>query len=272
MIDPKHTPDSLAAKLDRVLANKARNNEDDPLVSTAVRLTNAPHPELSSQKVARLQAQVLDAHRHHPRSSRSRLPQWAWWLVASAAILVIAAFVLQRGGLLTPATVPDQTQSLPTYAPLTVPATNGIPPTLIPANPSPNAIIPETATSSSPASSPTALLTIEGPVASIENNLLTIAGIAVQLAPDDPLLPVIQVGDVLHVEGTPQTGENGLIVMATTVRVVNSDVFTNDSGQVWRDNGRCDNPPPTWAPAYGWHRRCPGNTGGDPGNGNGRGN
>jgi hypothetical protein len=43
------------------------------------------------------------------------------------------------------------------------------------------------------------------------------------------------------------------------------DVTVSDSGEVWRDDGSCNNPPPPWAPANGWRRRC------ESGNGNGNG-
>jgi hypothetical protein len=28
--------------------------------------------------------------------------------------------------------------------------------------------------------------------------------------------------------------------------------------QVWRDDNECGNPPPPWAPAHGWRRKCGG--------------
>ncbi|NWF70225.1 MAG: hypothetical protein HXY40_14155, partial [Chloroflexi bacterium] len=30
------------------------------------------------------------------------------------------------------------------------------------------------------------------------------------------------------------------------------------TGEVWRDDGSCNNPPPDWAPAVGWRQRCQG--------------
>jgi hypothetical protein len=45
---------------------------------------------------------------------------------------------------------------------------------------------------------------------------------------------------------------------------VEVDVNVNpQSGEVWRDKGNCQNPPPDWAPANGWRRRCGENTGND---------
>jgi hypothetical protein len=35
-------------------------------------------------------------------------------------------------------------------------------------------------------------------------------------------------------------------------------VAVSGNGQVWRDEGNCDNPPPSWAPAHGWRLRCEG--------------
>ena len=39
------------------------------------------------------------------------------------------------------------------------------------------------------------------------------------------------------------------------------------TGEAWRDRGNCSNPPPPWAPAHGWRRRCEG--GGGSGNSSG---
>jgi hypothetical protein len=45
--------------------------------------------------------------------------------------------------------------------------------------------------------------------------------------------------------------------VAVTVVFVNVDVYVfND--EVFRDDENCSNPPPDWAPAHGWRRRCEG--------------
>src|SRR5690606_21840366 len=44
-------------------------------------------------------------------------------------------------------------------------------------------------------------IVVEGPVTAIELNIIIINEIRIWLDPDDPLLTVIQIGDVLRVEG-----------------------------------------------------------------------
>lgn len=109
---------------------------------------------------------------------------------------------------------------------------------------------------------------VEGPVESINVNVITIYNIELVLAEDDPILARIQVGDVLRVEGDFDSTLQ--VIVAVTVQSVSVDINVNtDTGEAWRDDGNCSNPPPPWAPANGWRRRCEGqqNNSGD-GNGN----
>lgn len=124
------------------------------------------------------------------------------------------------------------------------------------------------------------IIIIEGPVTAINVNIITIYNINVQLQDDDPNLAVIRVGDIVRIEGDRDTRDGVIIIVAITVVIINVDVNI-DTGEVWRDEGNCANPPPPWAPANGWRRRCGGNGGfnnlggnnggGNNGNGNGRG-
>ena len=99
------------------------------------------------------------------------------------------------------------------------------------------------------------IIVIEGPVQAININIITIYNINIQLDPNDPNLHIIQVGDIVHVEGTPQ-GNGNIIIIAVTVVIINVDINPS-TGEVWRDDNKsCANPPPPWAPAHGWHRRC----------------
>jgi hypothetical protein len=100
---------------------------------------------------------------------------------------------------------------------------------------------------------------IEGPVEKIDGNVITIYGTQIEIPPNDPILSSVSIGDVLHVEGNNQTGTTQIVIVATTVVIVNVDVNVNpSSGEVWRDDGNCSHPPPDWAPANGWRRRCEG--------------
>lgn len=103
------------------------------------------------------------------------------------------------------------------------------------------------------------VIVIEGPVDEIDVNIIVIYGIHIEVDVDDPILTVIRVGDVVHVEGgVVDEGEGTIVIVAITVIIINVEVNINDDGDVWRDNGNCQNPPPPWAPAHGWRRRCGG--------------
>jgi len=101
------------------------------------------------------------------------------------------------------------------------------------------------------------IIVIEGPVQTINVNIITIYNINIQLADDDPNLKIIQVGDIVHIEGSPQGSvvTGNITIIAITVVIVNVEVETS-TGQVWRDDKSCANPPPPWAPAHGWRKRC----------------
>ncbi|MCL4246802.1 MAG: hypothetical protein KJ065_01485 [Anaerolineae bacterium] len=118
------------------------------------------------------------------------------------------------------------------------------------------------------------VVVIEGPVEAINVNIITIYNINIVVNADDPVLAVIQIGDLVRVEGqfvdddddlTVWIGIDGdtqinITIIAITIVIVDIDVNINVDGTVWRDPGNCDNPPPPWAPANGWRRRCEGSS------------
>jgi hypothetical protein len=221
---------------------------------------------------------------------RMRFPRQSLWLAAVLAALLILAGVMAAaqnsapgdplygvkvfiesilGGETVPTTLPTSTPTQ-TLAPTETAA-----PTLT----AQSIVTPTaTATASETPAEATAEVTedvtavIEGPVEAINGNVITIYGIEITIDPDDPLLIVIRIDDVIRVEGD----FSGASVVLADVTAVgsNDEVFVNDSGEVWRDNGSCDNPPPDWAPAHGWRRRCQGGAGNGEGAGvgNGQGN
>ena len=108
------------------------------------------------------------------------------------------------------------------------------------------------------------IIVIEGPVEAINVNIITIFDIDIEVDADDPVLTVIQIGDVLRISGELPINDDDqgdedegthMRLIAIIIIFVDVDVVVVD-GQVWRDRGNCDNPPPPWAPAHGWHRRC----------------
>lgn len=98
-------------------------------------------------------------------------------------------------------------------------------------------------------------IVIEGPVQAINVNIITIYNINIELDPNDPNLQIIQIGDILHIEGDTEELNGTIIIIAINVIIINVDVDPG-TGEIWRDDGNCSNPPPPWAPAHGWHRRC----------------
>ncbi|GAB4521771.1 MAG: hypothetical protein OHK0046_33480 [Anaerolineae bacterium] len=101
-------------------------------------------------------------------------------------------------------------------------------------------------------------IVIEGPVTTINVNIITIYDFEIELAVDNPLLTVLQIGDVIRVEGDLQGVGTTIVIAAINIVFIDIDVFVNVDGQVWRGGDDCNNPPPPWAPAEGWRRRCQG--------------
>jgi hypothetical protein len=50
---------------------------------------------------------------------------------------------------------------------------------------------------------------------------------------------------------------NIIVIVPIIVVIVDVDVYVVDN-QVWRDDNECGSPPPPWAPAHGWRRKCGG--------------
>ncbi|MBL8155415.1 MAG: hypothetical protein JNM70_14620 [Anaerolineae bacterium] len=96
---------------------------------------------------------------------------------------------------------------------------------------------------------------IEGPVQEININIITIYDIDIVVGETDPILGIIQLGDVLYVEGNTEDADGVIVIIAVNIVIINVDINI-DTGEYWRDDGSCANPPPPWAPANGWRRRC----------------
>lgn len=114
------------------------------------------------------------------------------------------------------------------------------------------------------------IIVVEGPVTQININIITIYNINIEVDDDDPILTVIRVGDYVRVRGNVVSTGATIVIVAINIIVVDTDVVVVDGSLVWRDEGNCQNPPPPWAPANGWRRRCQ-RGGGDRGSGSGSG-
>lgn len=125
------------------------------------------------------------------------------------------------------------------------------------------------------------IIIIEGPVRAIQNNIIVIYQFNIVLQPNDPNLTVIRIGDVIRVEGAlsrgddddddddglqvDATGNINIVIISINITFINVQVFINSDGRTYRNDNNCNNPPPDWAPAIGWRRRCQtgGGSGGD---------
>jgi hypothetical protein len=153
----------------------------------------------------------------------------------------------------------------------TIPTTAAPSPTLTPTMILPTATFTETPEASTAEPTLPVTIVIEGPIQSINGTTIIIFDLTIVLNADD--LATVHIGDMVRVEGSYAVDSQMIIAIHVTVLrntpIPNSGVETNPStGQVWTDPGNCSNPPPPWAPANGWRRRCqgapnPGNSGGN---------
>ncbi len=219
------------------------------------RLQNAPQPTLNPDRFEAIRAQMLNAMDMPPAPTPRTGFTPSMPVIAAVVVVIVVIVVVIVSGIFTPqSSEPTQVPSLTA------------PPTII-MTPTPEATVEATAESTpeaTPESTDEAVIVIEGPVDSIDGNIITIFGVTIEINPDDPLLGTIEVGDVIHVEGNNGT----TVITATTITYVDVEVNVNSSsGEVWRDDGSCAHPPPDWAPANGWRRRCQGQTNTNSGNG-----
>ena len=164
---------------------------------------------------------------HAPRMRpRFSFPTTPIWVAAAVVVLVVGLLiVIQNGtsnhaalaGSSTPTATPEQqivvaptqTAPVPVVAPT---ATEGV--TITPLVspefiPSLTRTLPPTTAQVAPSGTPVPLptlttesvVTIEGPVTSITDNVVTIYGFQIEVAPQHPILQIIDVGDVVRVEG-----------------------------------------------------------------------
>jgi hypothetical protein len=290
----------------------------NPQQALIERLRRAPQPELPMEVREAILGRVLGALEHPP------LPVPRPRLLQPVAVIAIVAIVgaLIAGGIFFVLSRQNQTVPLPTatatiqpsFTPsptvtstptptasptVTIePTITALPTTAVPAvvsSPVPTETLLPTLTSTAtlqvtiaPSLQPTtgvSTIIVEGPVQTINVNIITVYNITIHVDPNDPILKTISVGDNVRVEGSPVSGTPQITVIAITVVVVNvnnggqgnsgtggsNPPPSSGNGEVWTDDGSCAHPPPDWAPANGWRRRCQGQTN-NANNGSGNGN
>jgi hypothetical protein len=213
------------------------------------RLRRAPQPELSSEARAMIRARMLDALDHPP--APRRVPSRPMMAVAAAVVAV----TLMVGAALLVLSQQNQTVITPT-APATftlIPPTETSTPTASPTvTASPTLTLTPTVV---PTASMEVISIVEGPVQKVDGNVITIYGTPIQIPPDTTVI----VGDVVRVESSDQSGTSQVITVTPIAANGTPPAETNpSSGEVWHDDGTCSHPPPDWAPANGWRRRCQG--------------
>lgn len=234
------------------------------------RLRRAPQPELSSEARAMIRARMMDAFNHPPMPAPRPVPPRS--VIVIAAVLVGAALI--ASGVLFVLSRQNQTVVTPT-APATftlVPPTETPTPTASPTvTPSPTLTLTPTVV---PSATMQVITIVEGPVQTVEGNVITIYGTPIQIPAD----ATVAVGDVVRVESNDQSGTSQVTtVTPVAVNRTPSPQTNPSSGETWQDDGTCAHPPPDWAPANGWRRRCQGqtqnqNNGNNGNNGNGQNN
>ncbi len=224
-----------------------------------------PRPKIDPARAQAIHQQLLHELRTSPRPS-GRRPLSRRWIIQAAVGLAAAAaiivLVITQGvnqpaaalGTLIPPPPTNQVAVLPSATATT--GTAALIPTATPTvqfEPSSTPTINPTVTIMTLTPVPTqpeavvtasaaALVIIEGQVSDIEGDQITINGFTIQVAPDHPILKMIEVGDNLHVEG--DLGAQGLIVPTvisnlpeTSVNTTNTPVTVGLDGPVDAING-----------------------------------
>jgi hypothetical protein len=83
---------------------------------------------------------------------------------------------------------------------------------------------------------PGATVGLEGPVESINGNIIVVNGIAVQLAPDDPRLATLTVGSFVSVQGNFQGSGTNIVLVVVNVTVINNVVIDNNPDCWYHDD------------------------------------
>ncbi|HEX2908012.1 MAG TPA: hypothetical protein VHO69_14175, partial [Phototrophicaceae bacterium] len=78
---------------------------------------------------------------------------------------------------------------------------------------------------------------LDGPIQAINGNVVTVNGIPVQFAPDDPRLATLQVGNFLNVQGNFVNNGTVIVLVVVNVTVINNVVINNNPYCWYHDGG-----------------------------------
>lgn len=71
----------------------------------------------------------------------------------------------------------------------------------------------------------TATVGLDGPIEAIDGSIVTVNGIPVQFSPDDPLLPTLQIGNFVSVQGNFENNGTRIVLVIVNIVVVNNVVI-----------------------------------------------
>jgi hypothetical protein len=182
-------------------------------------LRNDSRPKLRPQRVDAIRQQVfaeMDTVFTHPSQPQPPSPislHTGLIIAIIVIVVVIVIAILIAAPRLTPSSPPS---ALPGAT-----ATSGA--TLTPESTVSATQVPITSTADP-------IIVVEGPVQSINANIITIFNINIQVDSNDPILTQIQIGDNLHVEGHAVSQGNTIIIVAINVTIVNEIIVNPASG------------------------------------------
>jgi hypothetical protein len=84
---------------------------------------------------------------------------------------------------------------------------------------------PEVTPSATLTPNPSVVIVVEGPVVNIVSNIITIYNFNIELEPTNPMLNIIDIGDIVHVEGV--FSGSGVIVASVVSNVTNITTVSN---------------------------------------------
>lgn len=182
------------------------------------KLDAAARDEIRQRMVTEFRA-VTVSEPPHPRLVRPRFTIWrAAALVAAMIVAAIGLAINQNGNRNTIPIVETSTVTLSpanqvavvpsATLPVTISGATAIVPTvpsqiteLAPNIPTTTLVATQAVMPSEQTATPEMVVNIEGPVTSIVNNVVTVYGFNIEVAPQHPILQVIDVGDVVRVQG-----------------------------------------------------------------------
>lgn len=85
-------------------------------------------------------------------------------------------------------------------------------------------LTPEATVSVTPTPNGDVVIVIEGPIINIVTNIITIYDFDIEVEPTNPMLNIIEIGDVIHIEGV--FGNNGVIVATVVSNITNITTVT----------------------------------------------